>query len=432
MPFDEPIVAPAGKRNVEFTFTAPYFNGPGKLGFKYLLEGFDHEWVNAGSRHVAYYTNLPPAEYRFRVLACLGEKCSEARSQLPITFLPAFYETRTFAFLALGLLGSMGLLFHRLRVRHLTAREQRLRALVEYRTRELRESRDQLEVRVGERTRELSYMNQQLESEITVRREAEQRAGAASRAKSQFLANMSHEIRTPINGIMGMAEVLSGIISDPEQAEYLDILRTSADDLLQIVTGILDFSTLESGNLSVDHAPFQLSACIGQIYRSVLTRAEAKHLSFTVSVADDVPDRVVGDPRRLSQVLVNLLDNAVKFTASGSIWCGVEVAESSAAATCLRFVVRDTGIGIEHEKQELMFQAFAQADSSNTREFGGVGLGLSICERLVALMHGEITFKSEPGTGSEFTFTASFGIDPTFSPETLAAHSLPTTRSLIS
>jgi len=407
---DGGMVIPPGKKRFEFQFTAPGSATPEKLQFSYMLEGFDKDWVQSGSRNVANYTNIPPANYRFRVLACIDGICASNGAGADLVIQPAFYETRTFFFLFALLMGSCAFGLHKIHVRHLKNKERTLRKLVDERTRELRESRDQLEVRVKERTKDLSLANEKLELEICVRREAEQKAEAANRAKSEFLTNVSHEIRTPINGIMGMTDIALSTDLDPEQVEYLDIIKTSADSLLRIVNDILDFSKIEARKLELEAIPFELRECLDQLIRLVSVQAREKDLQLRMNLAPDVPGYLVGDPGRLRQVLLNLLNNAIKFTREGSIFLGIALESSSGSEAVLHFTVADTGMGIPKEKQKVIFDAFSQADNSSTRKFGGTGLGLTISSQLVQLMNGLLRVDSEPNRGSTFHFTAKFAL----------------------
>jgi two-component system sensor histidine kinase/response regulator len=265
----------------------------------------------------------------------------------------------------------------------------------------------ELEQRVRERTA-------QLESAVADLARARDDAEAATRTKSEFLANMSHEIRTPMNAIMGLTGLTLRTELTGKQRAYLGHVKTAAESLLTIIDDILDFSKIEAGKLVMESREFALEELRDKLTSVVALKAHEKGLKFLIDVAPDVPPSLIGDMLRLGQVLINLCNNAVKFTEHGEVALIIEQEGIIAAGrVALRFTVRDTGIGMSDEQQSLLFKPFSQVDASTTRVYGGTGLGLAISRQIVTLMNGEITVQSEPGRGSEFYFTAHFGLGET-------------------
>jgi signal transduction histidine kinase/ligand-binding sensor domain-containing protein/CheY-like chemotaxis protein len=381
------VEIPPGRRDLEFQFAAPSLLAPDKVRVRYRLLPYHEAWVEGAGDRSAHFTNLAPGHYRFQVIAANGDGVwNHTGAALDVHLMPRFYQT--WWFYAALLLAASALLWawHRWRLQMVVRLNRELERRVEERA-----------SRLGEANRELTLAVAQLE---------EARAGAerASHARSEFIANVSHEIRTPMSGILGLTNLLLDTPLSAEQREYLRLSRESAESLLCILNDILDLSKIDAGHLRIEPVPYSPASLVQSVARTFSANAAGKGLKLEVVVNSRLPARVSGDEARVRQVLNNLVVNALKFTQAGSITLSVSLAGGVEGNGNLRFCVADTGIGIPPDKQAVIFEPFRQADNSTARRYGGTGLGLTICARLVRAMEGRIWVESTEGGGSSFYF----------------------------
>ncbi|HZE84310.1 MAG TPA: two-component regulator propeller domain-containing protein [Puia sp.] len=380
---------------ISFEFASLNYTTPEKKQYAYMLEGFDKKWNVVGKRRTATYTNLDAGKYTFKVRGLNNDGTwSPGFTRILITITPPFWLTWWFRILAVLSVAGGVISFHRIRMDKVKAQRTKLEREVVLRT-------GQLTLSNMEERKARQEAEQANGDAVRARQEAEQ----ANRAKSIFLATMSHEIRTPMNGVLGMAQLLAETTLTSEQEEYADTIRTCGETLMSVINDILDFSKIESCKMELEQKSFDLRTCIEEVLDVFAGKAGQAGLDLVYQIDHNVPSKVIGDDMRLRQVLMNLVGNAIKFTQKGEIFVGVHLATPRAGdEIVLGFEIRDTGIGIPADKIDRLFQAFSQVDSSTTRKYGGTGLGLVICEKLINLMGGKIEVKSRPGEGTSFIF----------------------------
>ncbi|GAB2911037.1 hybrid sensor histidine kinase/response regulator [Rheinheimera gaetbuli] len=383
----------AGQNQLRFDYASPNYSHLFLPQFQVKLHGHDDDWSAWNDELYRDYTNLPAGDYQFMLRSRdhLGNLVLSA--PLAVQIPAPWYLSAAMILLYIALL--------------LLA----IYLLLKWRTWQLEQEQRRLTLLVQQHTAHLKHAMQQLQ-------QAKQTAESAAQAKSEFLANMSHELRTPLNAVLGFAELAQQSHNPQQQNSYVAKIHASGKILLSIINDILDFSKIEAGKLELECQPFSLRSMLTQISDMFSAQLAEKQLHFSLQLDATVPDSFSGDSLRLSQILINLLSNAIKFTERGTITLSVS-ATTTTQHSLLNFAVTDTGIGISEQQQKRLFIAFNQGDSSVSRKYGGTGLGLTICQRLLSLMHSQLSVVSNSGQGSTFSFNITLArVDTVPSPAT--------------
>ncbi|HEX8376729.1 MAG TPA: two-component regulator propeller domain-containing protein [Pedobacter sp.] len=393
------IVLSHTQSSFSFDFVALNYVSSDMFSFAYQLEGLENNWTT-NSTGTATYTNITPGEYTFKVKAVNMDGLWSSPIMIRVTVQPPFWLTWWFKLGTILLVSGIIILIFRSRVKAIHSQKNELENQVKVRTAEVRYNAEKL----SEQTEVLQIVNQELIEKSKEAEAAKSRADEANRAKSDFLATMSHEIRTPMNGVLGMAALLAETPLTQEQKDYVSIITSSGDNLLSVINDILDFSKIEGEMMKIEKHEFEITQLVESVLDVFATKINQQGLNLIYQIDPAVPSGLVGDSHRLRQILLNLISNAVKFTHKGEVVISVYKKFPTSPNFDLCFDIKDTGIGVPESRISGLFQPFTQVDSSTTRKYGGTGLGLTICQRLVKLMGGDVTVTSTEGVGTTFSF----------------------------